>query len=84
MQWDIAGSSLGDSPKGSGSSLGARPKITGRRPYDLPQECWRLPDWWKLGISLSLWYFQRLTCPGQRVNRPYPNFSDTVGFWLWF
>ncbi|RRT32906.1 hypothetical protein B296_00049206 [Ensete ventricosum] len=37
-------SSLGDSPKGSGSSLGARREITGRRLDDLPQECRRLPN----------------------------------------
>ncbi|RWV84006.1 hypothetical protein GW17_00054322 [Ensete ventricosum] len=55
MQWDLAGSSLGDSPKGSGNSLGACREITGRRPDDLPQECRRLPDWRKLGLSLSLW-----------------------------
>ncbi|RZS24381.1 hypothetical protein BHM03_00057444 [Ensete ventricosum] len=36
--------SLGDSPKGSESSLGVRREITGRRPDDLPQECRRLPD----------------------------------------
>ncbi|RRT48951.1 hypothetical protein B296_00014907 [Ensete ventricosum] len=49
--WD----SLGDSLKGSGSSLGTRRKITGRRPDDLPQECQRSLDWQKLGLSLSLW-----------------------------
>ncbi|RWV80911.1 hypothetical protein GW17_00057736 [Ensete ventricosum] len=52
MQWDLAGSSLGDPSKGSGSSLGARREITGRRPDDLPQECRRLPDWRKLGKLL--------------------------------
>ncbi|RWV79336.1 hypothetical protein GW17_00059546 [Ensete ventricosum] len=55
MRWDLAESSLGDSPKGSGSSLGARWEIIGRRLDDLAQECRRLPDWWKLGLSLSLW-----------------------------
>ncbi|RZR96388.1 hypothetical protein BHM03_00025396 [Ensete ventricosum] len=54
MQWDLAGRSLGDSPKGSGSSLGACREIIGRRLDDLPQECRRLPDWRKLGLSLSL------------------------------
>ncbi|RWV87544.1 hypothetical protein GW17_00050444 [Ensete ventricosum] len=39
MQWDLARSSLGDSLKGSGSSLGARREIIGRRPDDLSQEC---------------------------------------------
>ncbi|RWV86933.1 hypothetical protein BHE74_00000763 [Ensete ventricosum] len=37
--------SLGDSPKGSGSSLGIRREIVGRRPKDLPHECRRLPEW---------------------------------------
>ncbi|RWW44296.1 hypothetical protein BHE74_00049955, partial [Ensete ventricosum] len=54
MQWDLTGSSLGDSLKGSGSSLRARREITRRRPNDLPQECRRIPDWRKLGLSLSL------------------------------
>ncbi|RWW71287.1 hypothetical protein BHE74_00020979 [Ensete ventricosum] len=44
MQWDRAGSLVGDSPKGSGSSLGARREITGRRPDDMPQECQRSPS----------------------------------------
>ncbi|RRT46506.1 hypothetical protein B296_00014378, partial [Ensete ventricosum] len=46
---DVVGSrqsSLGDSPKGSGSSLGTRREIAGRRPKDSPQECRRLSDWW--------------------------------------
>ncbi|RWW69296.1 hypothetical protein BHE74_00023120 [Ensete ventricosum] len=77
MQWDLAGSSLGDSPKGLGSSLGVCREIIGRRPDDLPQEWRRLPDWRKLGLSLSLWYFRQLTHPGPvgklpEVNRPYP------------
>ncbi|RRT57199.1 hypothetical protein B296_00008384 [Ensete ventricosum] len=54
MKWDLAGSSPGDSSKGSGSSLGARREITRRRPDDLSQECRRLPDWRKLGLSLRL------------------------------
>ncbi|RRT39768.1 hypothetical protein B296_00018332 [Ensete ventricosum] len=54
MQWDLTGSSLGDSPKGSRSLLGAHREIIGRRSDDLPQECRRLPDWQKLGLSLSL------------------------------
>ncbi|RZS16058.1 hypothetical protein BHM03_00047998 [Ensete ventricosum] len=49
IQWDLAESSLGDLPKGSGSSLGTRQEITERRPKDSPQECWRLPDWQELG-----------------------------------
>ncbi|RWW61518.1 hypothetical protein BHE74_00031426 [Ensete ventricosum] len=35
--------------------LGARHEITEKRSDDLSQECWRLPDWQKLGLSLSLW-----------------------------
>ncbi|RRT58713.1 hypothetical protein B296_00011255 [Ensete ventricosum] len=31
MQWDLAGSSLGDSLKGSGSSLGTRREIAGKK-----------------------------------------------------
>ncbi|RWV77933.1 hypothetical protein GW17_00061173 [Ensete ventricosum] len=54
MKWDIAGSSPGDSSKGSRSSLGARREITRRRSDDLSQECRRLPDWRKLGLSLRL------------------------------
>ncbi|RWV92886.1 hypothetical protein GW17_00044696 [Ensete ventricosum] len=54
-RWDLTGSSLGDSLKGSGSSLRARREITRRRPNDLSQECRRIPDWRKLGLSLSLW-----------------------------
>ncbi|RWW55988.1 hypothetical protein BHE74_00037329 [Ensete ventricosum] len=34
MQWDLVGSSLGDSLKGSGSSLGTRREIDGRRLED--------------------------------------------------
>ncbi|RWV93988.1 hypothetical protein GW17_00043514, partial [Ensete ventricosum] len=37
--------SLGDSPKGSRSSMGTRREIAGRRPQDSTQECRRLPDW---------------------------------------
>ncbi|RZR83251.1 hypothetical protein BHM03_00009832 [Ensete ventricosum] len=49
MQWDLAGSSLGHSPKGSESLLGARREITGRRPDDLLQECRR----YRIGRSWS-------------------------------
>ncbi|RRT77035.1 hypothetical protein B296_00015574 [Ensete ventricosum] len=31
MQWDLVGSSLGDSPKESGSSLGTRREIIGKK-----------------------------------------------------
>ncbi|RRT66970.1 hypothetical protein B296_00004059 [Ensete ventricosum] len=39
-------SSLGDPPKGSGSSLGTHREITERRPEDSLQECRRLSNWW--------------------------------------
>ncbi|RWW18900.1 hypothetical protein BHE74_00045199 [Ensete ventricosum] len=44
---DVVGSrrsSLGDSQKGSGSSLGTHREIAGRRPEDSRQECRRLTD----------------------------------------
>ncbi|RWV92039.1 hypothetical protein GW17_00045630 [Ensete ventricosum] len=50
---DVVGSrrsSLGDLPKGSGSSLGTQREITERRPDDLPQECRRLPNWQEVGL----------------------------------
>ncbi|RRT70518.1 hypothetical protein B296_00036411, partial [Ensete ventricosum] len=31
MRWDLAGSLLGDLPKGSGSSLGTRTEIVGKK-----------------------------------------------------
>ncbi|RRT57301.1 hypothetical protein B296_00002871, partial [Ensete ventricosum] len=43
-------SSLGDSPKESGSSLGTRREIT-RRMEDSLQEYQRLPDWWERFIE---------------------------------
>ncbi|RRT34554.1 hypothetical protein B296_00041904 [Ensete ventricosum] len=48
-------SSLGDLPKGSGSSLGTRREIVGRRPEDSPQECRRLLDWRELGLDYLDW-----------------------------
>ncbi|RRT59079.1 hypothetical protein B296_00018336 [Ensete ventricosum] len=45
MQWDLAGSWLGDLPKGSRSLLGTRREITERRPEDSSQKYWRLSDW---------------------------------------
>ncbi|RWV77977.1 hypothetical protein BHE74_00040963 [Ensete ventricosum] len=41
MQWDLAGSSLGDSPKESGSSLGTRREITRKKTGGLAA---RLPE----------------------------------------
>ncbi|RWW52845.1 hypothetical protein BHE74_00040703 [Ensete ventricosum] len=81
MQWDLVESSLGDSSKGSGSSLGARREITGRRSNDLPQEYRRLPDWRKLGLSLSLCEWQVY---GRRPNfwavePPVPRNMGTFG-----
>ncbi|RWW68177.1 hypothetical protein BHE74_00024306, partial [Ensete ventricosum] len=51
----ISRSSLRDSPKGSGSSLGTRREIVERRPDDLPQGCRRLLDWWELGLDYLDW-----------------------------
>ncbi|RRT54642.1 hypothetical protein B296_00033214 [Ensete ventricosum] len=39
--------SLGDSLKGSRSSLGTRREIGERRPEDSAEECRRLLDWWE-------------------------------------
>ncbi|RWV77225.1 hypothetical protein GW17_00061980 [Ensete ventricosum] len=44
-----------DSPKGSGSLLGTRREIAGRRPEDSPQECRRLPDWREIGLNYIDW-----------------------------
>ncbi|RZS15075.1 hypothetical protein BHM03_00046855 [Ensete ventricosum] len=51
MWWDLAGSSLGDSPKEPGSSLGMRREIAGRRPEDLPQDYRRLSEY--AGVDLN-------------------------------
>ncbi|RRT54785.1 hypothetical protein B296_00032555 [Ensete ventricosum] len=72
-------SSLGDLPKGSGSSPGTLREIAGRRSEDSSQECRRLPD--------RREYFRRLTRPGptgklpvrlshpgRLVNHPYLDF----------
>ncbi|RRT47475.1 hypothetical protein B296_00044377 [Ensete ventricosum] len=48
-------SSLGDSTKGTGSSLGTRREIAGRRPEDSPQECQRLPNWRELDLDYLDW-----------------------------
>ncbi|RWW40676.1 hypothetical protein BHE74_00053887, partial [Ensete ventricosum] len=48
-------SSLGDSSKGSGSSLGTRREIAGRRPEDSPQECRRLSDWREFKPEFEKW-----------------------------
>ncbi|RRT71497.1 hypothetical protein B296_00025828 [Ensete ventricosum] len=41
MQWNLVGSSLGDSPKESGSSLGTRREIAGKKTEGLAA---RLPE----------------------------------------
>ncbi|RWW01094.1 hypothetical protein GW17_00035890 [Ensete ventricosum] len=41
MQWDLVGSLLGDSPKETGSSLGTRREITGKKTRGLAT---RLPE----------------------------------------
>ncbi|RZS03979.1 hypothetical protein BHM03_00034244 [Ensete ventricosum] len=53
MQWDLTRSSLGDSPKGSGSSLGTRREIAERRPEDSSQECRRLLDWREINYDFE-------------------------------
>ncbi|RWW46937.1 hypothetical protein BHE74_00047115 [Ensete ventricosum] len=58
---------LGDSSKGSGSSLGTPREIAGRRPEDSPQERRRLPDWRE--------YFRRLTRLGPAGKLPVPRCS---------
>ncbi|RRT35046.1 hypothetical protein B296_00053200 [Ensete ventricosum] len=45
-------SSLGDLPKGLGSSLETCKEIAGIRPEDSSQECRRLLDWRELGLGL--------------------------------
>ncbi|RWV93842.1 hypothetical protein GW17_00043670 [Ensete ventricosum] len=62
--------SLGDSLKGSGSSLGTRWEIAGRRPKDSSQEYQRLPDWRNR---------RRLTHPGWAVEPPIPKNLGTLG-----
>ncbi|RWW02271.1 hypothetical protein BHE74_00043524 [Ensete ventricosum] len=49
MRWVFVGCLLGDSSKGSGSSLGTHREIVGRRPEDSPQEYQRLLDWRESG-----------------------------------
>ncbi|RWV81808.1 hypothetical protein BHE74_00052468 [Ensete ventricosum] len=53
---DVVGSrrsSLGDLPKGLGSSLETCKEIAGIRPEDSSQECRRLLDWRELGLGLA-------------------------------
>ncbi|RWW20640.1 hypothetical protein BHE74_00052582 [Ensete ventricosum] len=88
MQWDLVGSSLGDSLKELGSSLGKHQEIARRRLEDSLQECRKLSDW-REEQRLDRPYprnraaasrCQRLNCPGRRVNRPYLVFKRlTVG-----
>ncbi|RZR90277.1 hypothetical protein BHM03_00018130 [Ensete ventricosum] len=48
---DLAESSLGDSPKGSGSSLGTCQEIAERKQKDSSKEYRRLPDWREFGLG---------------------------------
>ncbi|RWV80719.1 hypothetical protein GW17_00057960 [Ensete ventricosum] len=52
--------SLGDSPKGSRSSLRIRWEIAGRRPEDSLQECRRLPDSRDNGCTTVAQVFRQL------------------------
>ncbi|RRT35952.1 hypothetical protein B296_00045665 [Ensete ventricosum] len=61
MQWDLVGSSLGDSSKGSGSSLGTHREITRKRPKDSLQECRRVTDWRDDGCTVVAQAFRQLT-----------------------
>ncbi|RZS11703.1 hypothetical protein BHM03_00043060 [Ensete ventricosum] len=72
---DVVGShrsSLGDSPKGSGSLLGTRREIVGRRPEDSPQECQRLPDWQDGGCTAVAQVVGWLTRSDWAVESPVP------------
>ncbi|RWV85230.1 hypothetical protein BHE74_00043019 [Ensete ventricosum] len=77
MQWDLAGCSLGDSSKGSGSLLGTRREITGRLAARMP-EAVGLTGASKLLVSdgcttrtLETWRLPAAEPPGRRVNRSY-------------
>ncbi|RWW56926.1 hypothetical protein BHE74_00036312 [Ensete ventricosum] len=58
MQWDLVGSSLGDSLKGLGSLMGTRQEIAERRSEDSSQECQRLADWWEPGTTQTGWWYR--------------------------
>ncbi|RWW38552.1 hypothetical protein BHE74_00056208 [Ensete ventricosum] len=76
---DVVGSrrsSLGDSPKGSRSSLGTRREIIGRRPEDSPQECQRLPDWRDGGCTATAQAFGKLMATEPPVPRNLGTFGD--------
>ncbi|RWW66138.1 hypothetical protein BHE74_00026514 [Ensete ventricosum] len=81
----LAKSWEGDTPKGSGSSLGTRQEIAERRSDDSPQECRRLPDWrdeQRLdrsypGNRAAANGCHRVNRPGRRLNRLY-----LVSWWL--
>ncbi|RRT50605.1 hypothetical protein B296_00020356 [Ensete ventricosum] len=62
-------SSLGDSPKGSRSSLGTRREIARRSPKDLPQECRRLLDWPDDECTATAQAFRQLTVADPPVPR---------------
>ncbi|RWV78469.1 hypothetical protein GW17_00060563 [Ensete ventricosum] len=74
MRWDLVGSSLGDSSKESGSSLGTRREIVGKKTGGLVA---RLPKVAKICGSKPSVSGGWTTCTSsfQRVNRPYPGFD---------
>ncbi|RRT75376.1 hypothetical protein B296_00006607 [Ensete ventricosum] len=67
MQWDLAGSSLANSPKESRSSLGSQREIVGKKIGGLTV---RLSEY--AGNPGGGQHFRRVNCPSRRVNRPYP------------
>ncbi|RWV83485.1 hypothetical protein BHE74_00044321 [Ensete ventricosum] len=71
-----------DSPKGPGSSLGTRREIAGKKTGGLAA---RMPETTELcGKSGRRLALSTGKPPRRRVNRPYLDFSDTVGCWLRF
>ncbi|RZR98396.1 hypothetical protein BHM03_00027747 [Ensete ventricosum] len=70
-------SSLGDSPKGLGTSLGTRREIAGRRPEDSPEEYQRLPDWWECTTAAKV--FGRLAHSSWLVEPLVPRNLGTLG-----
>ncbi|RWW21074.1 hypothetical protein GW17_00014791 [Ensete ventricosum] len=85
-------SSLGDSPKGSGSSSGTLREIAGRRPKDSSQECRKTrrknaggcriggskPSV-SSGCTIVAQAFGRLTYPGSTDEPPIPRNLGTLG-----
>ncbi|RZS17417.1 hypothetical protein BHM03_00049563 [Ensete ventricosum] len=69
MQWDLTGSSLGDLPKESGSSLAKRREIARKKTKDLSHDYRRLPEY--TGNPSSGQQLSVGKPPRWRVNRPY-------------